>query len=289
MGKPKAKKTNARKGYQTLELTQDGRGVLTVMLNRPDVRNAFNEELIAELTEVFTKQAASPQVRAVVLRGMGKVFCAGGDLNWMKRAASLSYQENLKDTRLLSQLFHKINEFPKPVIGAVHGAAIGGGVGLVSVCDIVIALETCVFSLSEVRLGIVPACIGPFVISKIGASHARELFLSSLRFEAKKAQRIGLIHYVATDELGLNHMLEEVLFNVLHGAPGAVARAKELVLKLSSPEKRAKLGGPEKILEYISKTLAELRVAPEGQAGVKAFLEKKDPPWIQNAKSKKPS
>ncbi|MGK5082873.1 enoyl-CoA hydratase-related protein [Bdellovibrionota bacterium FG-1] len=263
--------------YQTLQVSRDPRGVLTVALNRPEVRNAFNDVVIDELHDVFTRQATEKETRVVVLRGEGAAFCAGGDLNWMKKAIHFDYSENLRDTRQLAKMFALLNEFPKPVIGAIHGAAIGGGVGLVSICDIAIASSETQLSLSEVRLGIVPACIGPFVIAKIGASHARGLFMSAERFSAEKAKSIGLVHEVVADPAALPAAVERVLVNVLQCGPGAMAVAKKLVLDLSWPERRAKNGD---CLEYVAKTLADLRVSEEGQEGVKAFLEKRKPSWL---------
>ncbi len=267
--------------YKTLLTSTLSPGVLSIKLNRPDVRNAFNEVLIQELGAAFKNEGMSSDVRVIVLEGEGKVFCAGGDLNWMKRSIDLSLPDNLKDTRALSNLFAFLNEFPKPVVGAIQGAAIGGGVGLVSICDIVVATENTIFSLSEVRLGIVPACIGPFVISKIGASHARELFLSAERFTAKKAKEIGLVHSVTTDAVGLRKKVQEISEQITECGPGALKLAKELVLNLSWPERRKQL--PD-CIEYISKTLAEARTSPEGQEGVRAFLEKREPSWITGTK-----
>lgn len=260
----------------TLRLEKDARGVLTVWLARPDIRNAFNEKMIAELTEVFEKQVSDPSVRVVVLRGEGSVFCAGGDLNWMRKSIELDAEANLKDTRVLTQMFARMNECSKPLVGVIQGAAIGGGVGLVSVCDIVLAEEKTVFSLSEVRLGIVPACIGPFVVAKIGASAARCLFVSAERFGAPRAREVGLIHEVHSDSK-LVARLEEVIQNLLQCGPNAMAVAKRLVLDLSWPERRAQ--HPD-CLEYVAKTLADLRVTPEGQEGVRAFLEKRKPSWL---------
>ena len=264
--------------YETLELQTSPEGVLTVALNRPDVRNAFNEVLIRELTQVFSKDAVKPEIRLVVLRGKGPVFCAGGDLNWMKKAVSFSKDENLADTRLLTKMFQIMNEFPKPIIGAVQGAAIGGGVGLVSICDIVIAHTDAVFSLSEVRLGLVPACIGPFVISKIGASHARALFVSAERFTALRAKEVGLVHEVAADLIALEKAIDRMVGNMLQCGPAAMTAAKKLILDLSWPERRAKIAD---CMEYSAASLAELRVSKEGQEGVKAFLEKRKPSWMK--------
>ena len=263
--------------YRTLKVEQDVRGVLTVNLSRPDLRNAFNDEMISELTQVFGMDVLRSEVRVVVLRGEGLAFCAGGDLNWMKKAVDFSYEENLRDTQRLSALFASMNECPKPLIGLVHGAAIGGGVGLVSVCDLVIASSETVFSLSEVRLGIVPACIGPFVIAKIGPSNARRFFLSAERFLAAKAQAIDLVHEVVSTQEDLQRSLDAVLSQILQCSPNALRAAKQLILDLSWPEKRSQL---QDYLGYISKTLSELRVSEEGQEGVRAFLEKRKPGWL---------
>lgn len=263
--------------YQTLLVSQDERGVLTISLNRPDVRNAFNEVVINELKTVFSQEALKPEVRAVVLKGEGPAFCAGGDLNWMKKAVDFSYEENLHDTKTLAQMFAAMNECPKPLIGAIHGAAIGGGVGLVSVCDIAIASQETQFSLSEVRLGIVPACIGPFVTAKIGPSHARGLFMSAERFQAPKAKEIGLVHEVVADPAALPAAVEKVLGNILQCGPNAMKVAKQLVLDLTWPEKRAQLNNP---LDYVARLLSDLRISAEGQDGVRAFLEKRKPSWL---------
>jgi methylglutaconyl-CoA hydratase len=263
--------------FQALKVDLDQRGVLTIRLNRPDVRNAFNEVVISELARAFGVEALSADVRAVVLRGEGPVFCAGGDLNWMKASIDRSLQENLEDTTRLAQMFAVLNECPKPVIGAIHGAAIGGGVGLVSVCDIAIAVRDTQFSLSEVRLGIVPACIGPFVIAKIGASHARGLFVSAERFQAEKAREVGLVHEVVASAKELDASIERVLTNVLACGPNATALAKKLVLDLSWPERRQSI--PDS-LAYVAKALADVRISPEGQEGVRAFLEKRKPQWL---------
>ncbi len=265
------------KKYECLQVSRDARGVLMVALNRPDVRNAFNEVVIEELFGVFAELAPEPETRAIVLKGEGPAFCAGGDLNWMKKAVHFSYDENLRDTRRLARMFALLNECPKPVIGLIHGAAIGGGVGLVSICDVAIATQETQFSLSEVRLGIVPACIGPFVVAKIGASHARGLFMSAERFDARKAQAIGLVHEVVPDAAALPAAAEKLLGNMLQCGPNAMAQAKKLVLELSWPEKRASHEDP---LEYVAKMLADLRVSAEGQEGVKAFLEKRKPAWL---------
>lgn len=263
--------------YETLELKNSGTGLLTIALNRPDIRNAFNQKMIEELARVFRTEAADPGIRAVVLRGNGSVFCAGGDLNWMKRSIELTLEQNLEDTLTLTNMFAELNEFSKPVVGVIHGAAIGGGVGLVSICDIVLAEKNTTFSLSEVRLGVVPACIGPFVTAKVGASQARALFVSAERFKAEKAKQVGLVHEVFDSLESMEKHLNELTKNLLECGPLAMTVAKRLVLDLTWPERRARI--PD-CIEYVSQTLAELRVGPEAQEGISAFLNKRTPSWI---------
>lgn len=265
--------------YETLEIKNSESGVLTIILNRPDVRNAFNEKMIEELAKVFRNEATLEGVRAIVLRGSGSVFCAGGDLNWMKKSKELSYEGNLQDATILTNMFSVLNECSKPVVGVIQGAAIGGGVGLVSICDIVLAEKETVFSLSEVRLGVVPACIGPFVIAKIGSSNGRALFVSAERFKAEKAKQVGLVHEVFDGMDSLDKHLANLLKNLLECGPTAMSVAKRLVLDLTIPERRARI--PDTI-DYVSKTLADLRVGPEAQEGISAFLEKRKPEWIRS-------
>ena len=227
--------------YETLEIKMTTPGLLTVALNRPDIRNAFNEKMIEELARVFRNEAADKSVRAVILRGNGNVFCAGGDLNWMRKSIELTYEENLQDTLKLTNMFQLMNEFPKPLVGVIQGAAIGGGVGLVSICDIVLAEKETVFSLSEVRLGVVPACIGPFVTSKVGASNARALFISAERFKADKAKQVGLVHDVFEGTASMEAHLNELCKNILECGPTALTVAKRLVLDLTTPERRGRI------------------------------------------------
>lgn len=270
------------KKYQTLETVLDSNGVLSVYLNRPEIRNAFNETMIDELAQVFGELAHNDKVRVITLEGRGDVFCAGGDLNWMKRSKELSLQENMKDTLTLTKMFQTMNECPKPVVGIVQGAAIGGGVGLVAICDIVLAEANTVFSLSEVRLGVVPACIGPFVTAKIGASHSRALFISAERFKAPKAKEIGLIHEVFNHRSEMDEYLAKLTQNLLECGPLAMKTAKELILNLTWPEKRSSISETnDDCIQYVSRVLAELRVKPEAQEGIGAFLEKRKPNWIK--------
>lgn len=267
-----------------LRVTEDARGVLEVCLARPDVRNAFNSAVIADLEQVFKKEVLRPSVRVVVLRGDGPAFCAGGDLQWLKQAVELPYSKNLGETRRLSKLFDAMNQCPKPVIGAVHGFAIAGGVGLVSVCDHVVATRETQFSLSEVRLGIVPACIGPFVVAKVGLSQARSLFVMAERFGAERAKAIGLVHDVVPDMAALSARIQALVDQVLECGPTALKEAKQLCLDLGWPERRAKV---KNVLERISVLLAKLRASPEGQEGIRAFLEKRKPVWPLQKKGRR--
>ncbi|HRK03162.1 MAG TPA: enoyl-CoA hydratase-related protein [Oligoflexia bacterium] len=259
---------------KTIRLENKG-GVLTIELSRPDVRNAFNDELITDLQNTFDWLANDPSVRVTVLKGSGPVFCAGGDLNWMQRSVQLSRDENLADTRKLSKMFYTMNLSPKPLVGLVQGAAIGGGVGLVSVCDYVVAEKKTTFSLSEVRLGIVPACIGPFVIAKIGESYARAYFISAERFDAGRAREIGLVHELVDSAAELQIAQDRITQNLLQCGPNAMAVAKSLVRSIKECE-------PGKVMEHVSCLLADLRVSPEGQEGLKAFLEKRKPNWVRS-------
>lgn len=247
--------------------------VAHVRLARPDVRNAFNAGLIAALTATFKELGAHDTVRAIVLSGEGKVFCGGADISWMRSSLDLSYDENVADAERMSDMFRAIDRCPKPVIGRIHGAALGGGAGLAAVCDIVLAASDAVFGFTEVKLGIIPAVISPFVLAKIGASHARALFLTGERFDAKRAQHIGLVHEVVVADT-LDVCIERVLNEVLTAGPAAVAEAKALiprVLACTYDESR----------DVTSDTIARLRASDEGQEGLRAFLERRKARWIQ--------
>lgn len=252
--------------YKTL-LVDDAGGVITVTLNRPDVHNAFNDELIAEAIDVFSHVPAG--ARVVILRGSGQTFCAGADLNWMSRMVSYTRDENVRDSSQLAKMYAVIDECPVPIVGRITGAAIGGGVGLVAVCDIAIAGPQTKFGLSEVKLGILPAVISPYVIAKIGASHARALFLTGERFDAERALRIGLVHRVAED---VDAAVADVVAQLKTSGPEAVRECKKLIAHVSSREVVDAIG-------YTIEAIATRRVSQEGQQGMKAFLEKKKAPW----------
>jgi len=244
-------------------------------LNRPDVRNAFNEEMIDELSGWAISRHADLAVRAAVLRGAGPVFSAGGDLSWMARTVDYTREQNLRDAEALAQLYSRLDTLPFPLIGCVHGAALGGGSGLAAVCDIVIASRDAIFGFTEVRLGIVPAIISPYVIAKIGPSAARELFLTGARFSAERAREIGLVHAVV--EPGeLEDAVRRAVDGVLACGPQAVAAAKALI--------RHAAGGPAaRTAGLAAEVLADARVSDEGQEGLRAFLEKRRAAWRADA------
>lgn len=263
-----------------ITITQDG-NVVRVTLNRPEVRNAFNEELIAELTtwaesvkvDGPLRPGSAQAARVAVLSGAGKMFCAGADLAWMSKMVAYTHEENVRDARAMARMFEALDRLPIPLIGRVHGAALGGGVGLAAVCDIVVAAEDAMFAFTEVKLGILPAVISPYAIAKIGQSAARELFLTGARFSAARAREIGLVHAVG-DEAELDKMVAKYVNDLATSAPGAVAAAKQLIADVTT---RARTSA----VEYTIDAIAERRVSPEGQDGMTAFLEKRPPSWIR--------
>lgn len=247
-------------------------GVLTLTLNREDVHNAFNAELISEISNAFRK--INDEVRLVVLTGAGKSFCSGADLNWMKSMKDFTKEENIEDSTKLAEMFELINECPVPVLGKVNGHALGGGVGIVSVCDFVHTHERAKFGFTEVKLGLIPAVISPFVISKIGESHARATFLSGEVFDANRALSMNLVHKVSKLE-DFEKDFEEVKNNFISAGPKASRDSKNLiasVMTLDSRELRA----------FTCETIAQKRVSDEGQEGMSALLEKRKPNWIKN-------
>lgn len=259
--------------YKTLIVKKES-GVLQITLNRPEVRNAFNDTLIADLSKVFANEALEEDVRVILLSGTGDVFCAGGDIKWMKLSFNYTRDENYRDAKALSDMLEKINECPKPVVAKVHGAVMGGGLGLVSVCDYVLASEETFFSFSEVRLGLIPATIGPYVIAKIGESQARALFLSAKRFSTSRALEMGLIHQVAPSRNELEEKTIKLIQNILSSSPQALKVVKKFIHELK------KKPGLEKS-DYAAGVLADLRVTPEAQEGLTAFLEKRKPNWLK--------
>jgi methylglutaconyl-CoA hydratase len=257
-------------GFRYLDVRRDG-AVEHLTLNRPEVRNAFNDGVITELTWWADSVAADRGVRAVVLAGAGPTFCAGADLDWMRRMAGYSVQQNVDDASDMARMFLTLDRLAVPVIGRVHGAALGGGTGLAAICDIVVAADDAVFGLTEVRLGLIPAVIAPFVIGKIGRSASRELFLTGARFSAERARTIGLVHAVVPEE-NLDQAVAGYLKDLLAGAPEAISAAKHLIAECS---KRS----ASETATLCAEAIAERRASPEGQEGIRAFLEKRAPKW----------
>ncbi len=254
-----------------VRLSRDG-PMARVTLARPEVHNAFNEEVIARLHEAFRQVASDDTVRVVVLTGEGPSFCAGADLDWMGRAASWSAQENERDAAALAAMLRAVAECPRPVVARVQGNAYGGGVGLVAAADLAVAASTAQFAFTEVRLGLVPATIAPYVVEKIGPGWALRLFLTGERIDAEQALRIGLLYRVVPPE-GLDAAVEGLVRTLLLGGAQAQAACKELVRRVASDR------GPE-VDEYTARLIASLRTGPEGQEGIRSFLDKRRPRWV---------
>lgn len=250
----------------------DSDGVARVTLNRPDVRNAMNEELIADLLAVFEKVAADDQARFMLLTGAGDGFCAGGDLNWMRKTAEYDFEENLQDAYKLGHLMRLLFEMPKPTVALVNGHAFGGGMGLVAACDIAIAAEEAKFSLSEVKLGLIPATIAPYVVRAMGERNARRYFLTAEVFDAETAWDIGFVHEIVPRS-ELADAGEDMVEQLLIGGPGAQAAAKEMVFRCAEET----IG--DVLEEWTSRRIAEVRATDEGKEGASAFLEKRKPAW----------
>ena len=251
-------------------LERDG-AVLRMTLNRPDVRNAFDEDLIQALTAAATSAAEDRSVRVVVLAGNGKTFCSGADIGWMAKAIAYSRQENLSDAEDMARMIERLDTLPVPVIGRIQGSALGGGVGLAAICDIAIAADDAVFALSEVKLGILPAVVAPYVLRKIGISAGRELFLTGARFDAARARQIGLVHEVVPAD-ALDAAVARRVTEVLAASPAGVARAKSLIREIAGLH-------PDDVIGVTTNAIASQRISEEGQEGLRAFLEKRKPSW----------
>jgi methylglutaconyl-CoA hydratase len=252
------------------------RGIATVWMNRPDVHNAFDDHLIAELTAELRRLEQAPEVRLVVLAANGKSFSAGADLNWMQRMAKYSEAENLRDAVAMAGLMRTLHGMHKPTIARVQGAAFGGGVGLVACCDIAVAAAEASFSLSEVRLGLIPSVISPYVIAAIGEREARRYFLTAERFGAEEARRIGLVHEVTTGDR-LDEAVKNFADYLLKGGPNALAAAKKLIADV------ARHPLDDALIEETARRIASIRVSPEGREGLSAFLEKRPPAWTKKS------
>lgn len=261
------------KKYQTIELQKKDE-VFTVYFNRPLVHNAFNEEMIQELIHAVKFLMNKGDVRLLTFTGRGKSFCAGADINWMRETLNYSYKENLKQTNKLSELFDLIYRFPAPTIAKINGAAIGGGNGFVAACDFAIASKDAEFSLSEVKIGLIPACISFYLLRKISEAKCRELFLSGERFSADKALQIGLVYKITSVKL-LDKSVSDLVKVLLYNSPQALRICKDLFYDILAMT-------PKQIKKYTSRVLADLRVSKEGQEGMSAFLEKRKPNWIKD-------
>lgn len=256
--------------FKYLATIRDG-AVEHLTLNRPEVRNAFNEEVIAELTAWAHHAARDASLRAVVLKGAGPVFSAGADANWMSKMIGYSREENLADAMRMADMFMALDTLPAAVIGRIHGAALGGGAGLAAICDIVVADEAAVFGFTETKLGILPAVISPYVLPKIGPSMARELFLTGMRFTAARAKEIGLVHAVVPGA-ELDAAVDEYVREVLSASPSGLAAAKRLIPRVWGHS-------PADARQITAEAIAAQRVSPEGQDGLRAFLDKRAPGW----------
>lgn len=260
---------------QTVLYSVNG-GVATITLNRPDLHNAFNEIVIGELTRYFEKAGEDKSVRVVVLRGNGKSFSAGGDLHWMRRMADYTYQQNVNDAMRLGTLLKTMNTLGKPTIALVQGNAFGGGVGLTACCDIAIAEEGAQFCLSEVRIGLIPSIIAPYVMAAIGSRQARRYFMTAERFDARVAEKIGLVHEVCAKG-ALDQALEQLVTAIMDGAPQAQARGKKLILGIAARPV------DDAMIQHTVEQIAEARASDEGKEGLSAFLNKTEPYWRKKA------
>jgi methylglutaconyl-CoA hydratase len=252
-------------------IERDG-AILRITLNRPEVRNAFDEEVVRAVTAAATSAADDQSLRAVVLAGRGKTFCSGADVAWMAKAIAYSRQENLSDAEDLARMLERLDTLPVPVIGRIQGSALGGGVGLAAICDIVVAADDAVFALTEVKLGILPAVVAPYVLRKIGISAARELFLTGMRFDAARARTLGLVHEVVPSD-ALDAAVARRITDVLAASPAGIARAKALIREIAGAH-------PDDVIGVTTNAIASQRVSEEGQEGLRAFLEKRKPSWM---------
>lgn len=264
-----------KKEYKTILFVPQGK-IVHISLNRPEVHNAFNSTMLSELDDAFERVKLDNSIRVVVVRGEGKSFCAGADINWMREIIHYSYKQNLEESLQLAELLHKIFTLSKPTLAMVNGTAIGGGTGFIAACDIAVASEEAKFGLSEVKIGLVPAAISPYVIRRIGESKAREYFLTGERISARKALDIGLINEVVPPE-ELEDKVKEIIRLLLSSGPEALASCKELIQKVP-------LMSFEQAKTFTARMIANLRVSKEGQEGMTAFLEKRKPFWVNGEK-----
>jgi methylglutaconyl-CoA hydratase len=267
---------------QKVLMQVDANGNATVALNRPEVHNAFDPEMGVQLITTLRQLEANPKVRSVVLMGQGRSFSAGADIEHMKKSAKFTQAQNYKAALASADIFHTLYALKKPTIARVHGAVRGGGVGLVAACDIAVGSRDTTFRLSEVRLGIVPAMISPYVVAAMGERHARRYFVSGEEFDAAEAFRIGLLHDIVEYE-NLNTRIGEILAQVYCGGPQAIAAAKRQVARVAHHDIT------EAVVAGTAKVIAEIRATPEAQEGLSAFLEKRKAAWVEPVRRKKPA
>ncbi len=253
----------------------DSRGIARVILNNPDKHNAFDDQMIIQLTEAFEAVATNSDVRIMLLQSEGKSFSAGADLGWMKRMARYSYQQNLSDAHALAAMLKALHQMPIPTIARVQGAAFGGALGLISCCDIAVASSKASFALSEVKIGLVPSTISPYVIAAIGERHAKRYFMTAERFDANTALQISLVHE-AVEERFLDDKVEQLITMILSNGPEAVVAAKQLVFAISGKAIDSSL------IEHTCEVIAGIRVSAQGQEGLNAFLDKRKPHWLKD-------
>ncbi len=258
--------------FETIKVEVSAR-VGTITMSRPEVRNAFDERMIAELHRAVNKLGGDDSVRAVVITGEGSAFSAGADVDWMRRMGRLGFEENYRDALGLARMLDAIARCPKPTVARVNGATIGGGTGLAAACDIAVAGAGAFFSFSEVKIGLVPACIAPYVIRKVGPGRARELFITGRRIDAVEAERIDLVN-ILSGEAELDDKVKDILEQLLSSGPHAIEAAKRLVTEVPNLTR-------EQYIDYTARMIAELRTGPEGQEGTRAFLEKRRPEWVR--------
>jgi methylglutaconyl-CoA hydratase len=257
----------------TLEILRPTPHTAEVWLNRPEVRNAFNDGVIAELTHVFGELGADPHLRCITLAGRGKAFCAGADLNWMKAMAGYDWEGNRVDAQALADMLHTLYTCPVPIVGRIHGDCYAGGVGLAAVCDVLVAAQGVQFCLSEARLGLLPATISPYVLKALGEQASRRYFITAERFSAQEAQRLGFVHACVPAE-ELDACVQGLVQTLVNNGPAAVKACKQLVQDLA--------GRPltQELRADTARRIADIRVSDEGKAGIRSFLDKSTPPWL---------
>lgn len=261
-------------GFTCVEIERNYK-VSTIWLNRPEVRNAFNETMITEIIEAFKQEGAREDVRAIVLRGKGKVFCAGADLNWMRNVAQYGFEQNYAESLQLSECFHTIYKCLKPTLAIVHGAAMGGANGLLAACDFAFCEAETIFSLSEVKIGIIPACISPYILKRVGEYGARELMLNGSRINGTAAEQYKLVNKCFADIHETEAHLQATIQLLMSSGPNAIAHCKKLIDEVVNHISL------DEALTYTAKMIAEIRATAEGQEGMAAFLEKRKPNWIE--------